>query len=128
MEKKESKTFYVGLKDSIELRRAILSASREIIKCMDSSKKIMSRRADKKRLSNKLKNDLEEIDFLIDKLIEVFPKEKIETWQEKPKITYAKPKKTESTPPKRIMTKKDNQKITDLHEQLLSLEKKLGNL
>jgi len=79
MEKKEEQKFYVGLKDSIELRRAILQASREIIRCMDTSKKIIHRRSEKIRLSKKLKNDIEKIDFLIDKLTELFPKEKIET-------------------------------------------------
>lgn len=109
MVKKESEeeVFYIGIKDPIGMRRAILESSKDIVQYLQRAERFKAVRAEKTEQILKLKGISKELQSLMRKLKIVFPKTKLRLslYERQQKI-----KKEEETE-KRKKTEKKKEKV-----------------
>jgi hypothetical protein len=104
--------FYVGIKESEELRKIILESSKGIIKSLQNYEEYQLIKNKKEAYIQKLKEDIEEIDRISKKLKDIMPKEEKETKERK----------------KRKRKKNGGYNIKDLNEELSDIEAKISKL
>ena len=139
---KQEEIFYVGIKDPIEARRNILESTKDSIQILQRLAKFKALRAEKSAVINRLREDLRELNKLVNRLRTELPKtklrvrleehEKLEASKEYAEKTVAEitarkallaSKKKEAEKPKKEMTE-----IEKLESELGNIEQKLKNL
>jgi hypothetical protein len=123
MEKQED--FFVGIYDPVDVRRAILESSKEIISSLQSYEKLEKLRYEKLANINKMKTIMKELDLLITKLKTKLPKSYLrkagEMEQDKKEMVYSnRTQKTKTTASPSLSSDLDR-----LEEQMRGIEKEL---
>lgn len=114
----EKKDLFVGIRNSNELRRNILEASKSAISCMKIHQKITHLHTNKIKLKKRLKDDIIELKILLLKLDKIMPKSFGDVV-------------IDDVTPKKIIEKPidlDKKEIDVLHKQLKAIEERLSQL
>ena len=77
--KGEEETFYVGIKDPIEIRRSILESSKDIVQYLQRAERFKAIRAEKAEQLAKLKETVRELQSLVRKIRAALPRTKLRT-------------------------------------------------
>ena len=126
MAKKEEDPLFVGITSGDDLRKNILECSKDILESLKDYERFRSKREEKLRLIQKLKDDLKQISRLVGKVKTSLPTVK-ETGIKKPVAKKAeKPIKKEI--PIKVEKPREKTEIEKLEAELDDIEKKLRSL
>ena len=127
---KEEQMFYVGIKEPVELRKAILESIKGVLQSLKKYEELRPIREEKIRLVLQLKGEIREINNLVTKLKTELPKTEVGILQKEapeamPKAESESKKKAVKTikpaPKKEIPTE-----LEKLEAELSSIESKLS--
>ncbi len=120
---KSEESFFVGIRDSSELRKDILTTSKQVIVSLKRYENFKLLRSEKVKLMFELRKTLKELDFLNQKLRKALPKTNI-------RAAYEKTQKNVSVESVRQVSRKKKQfsELEKLEQQLLSVESKIKRL
>ena len=121
------KEYFVGIKNSNDLRRNLLESSKSVIMSLENFERIKQIEIEKAELKNKLKNDVKEIKMLFSKLENLMPEEVVQGISKK-ENKIEKPvqnKQISKRTPKNDFEEKEIQK---LHKHLSMIEERLSKL
>jgi len=144
-EKEKEESFYVGIKDPIEMRRSILESSKELVEYMQRSERFKSIRAEKTEHIEKLKSTIKELKKLVKKAKVALPKTKLRTMlherekrlkmeqsaKEKAELKKTKIKaavKEEKKIVEKVEEKKEMTELEKLESELSEIEGRLSRL
>ena len=121
--KKENELFFVGINDPADLRREILLSTKNAIQFLKKNEELSELRILKVNSIMNYKNDIKEINSLINKLKEKFPKAKVRIKSE------TRPKEELKIIKQNIIQKKKkSSELEKLELELSDIEKKIGRL
>lgn len=115
--KLQRKEYYVGIKDSKEIRRSMLESSKLIVLSMQSHQKIAKIRKDKQNLKEKLREDAKELKMLFSRLEKLMPEH---AFEDTAAVKAEKPQ-----PQKMIKKDPAQNEIDRLHAHLSIIESRL---
>lgn len=133
LEKKEE-VFFVGVKDPIGMRRAVLESSKDVVQSLQRFEKFTAARKKKRESIEQLKSIVQEAVGLVNKLKRNMPSGGLRMKPvEKPKPVPAAPKKlkkpeTKQQPQKPLHKSKEMGELEKLETELSDIESKLGSL
>ncbi len=120
--KKEKELFFVGLSNPTSLRREILLSTKNAIQFLKKNEELKDSRIQKIEKIMEFKNDMKEINALMNRLKDKLPKAKV-------RVRESPIKKTIHRTGEKIKTK--TRKVSELEKletELGDIEKKLGRL
>ena len=121
----EDESYFVSIKNPLELRKHLLESSKKSIRCLQNYQRILLIREKKQKELSELHNTLKELAYLNKKFNEKLPKYSSELLHEKkaeePKLEK-RPKPTASKPVK------EKTELEKLEDSLSSIEGKLNSL
>ncbi len=128
---KEEEPIYVGIENPIEVRRALLESSKELIHILQANDKFKVRKAKKQLLVMKLKQNMKETHHLIAQLRTLMPKIKLSTLPRKVKVEV--PQARAEVIPQKVaipkpMHKPKMNEAEKLELELKEIEEKLSRL
>jgi chromosome segregation ATPase len=128
----EEETYYVGVKNPVEVRKTVLEASKELVEALHRYEKFKEIRDEKNTEIAKLKSSVKEINKLVGKLKSALPKSKISVskkkkpeQKQKDKTSTSKKKNKEEI---KEVPKKKLTEIDKLESELEDIESKLNSL
>ena len=130
---KKEEPFFVGIKDPIGARRAVLESSKDVVQSLQRFEKFTVARKKKREHVEKLKGVVKEAVSLINKLKKNLPTTGLRmapVQKPKPKPEHHKKvvKKAPKPQPKLALKPKEMGELEKLESELGDIESKLGNL
>jgi hypothetical protein len=117
--------FFVGLHNSLDVRRNILESSRDMIHTLQSYQKISEVREEKFRRVQQFKTVMEELKLLTNKLNKALPKVQIKEVETRAKETF---EKKQRAPKVEVSSKSSISDLEKLEEELSKIEGRLSRL
>jgi len=117
--------FFVGLHNSIDVRRNILESSRDMIHTLQSYQKISEIRAEKFKRIEQFKTVMEELKLLTNKLNKALPKVQVKEVEIRAKETFDKKPRLSKAD---VLSKSSISDLEKLEEELSKIEGRLSRL
>lgn len=127
MKTQEKPSFYVGIKNSKELRRNLLEASKSVINSMQKQQRVTQIRLEKNRLNAKLREDVKELKMLFSKLEKTLPEHVFENSQKTDAKRQSK-KPSLQKPTSNQNVYESEKEIDNINSQLEMIEQRLKNI
>lgn len=127
MEKsKDENLFYVEIPEPVAVRRETLLSTRNAIQFLKKNEELKDIRIQKIEKIMEYKNDIKEINVLINRLKEKLPKAKLRIKKDIPVVSQVKKEKKKTGEKKE--RKKETSELDKLESELGQIERKLGRL
>jgi hypothetical protein len=119
--------FYVGIKTPKQLRKMLLTGSKNILEILKNSQELLDLRKEKLFVIDVLSQELAELNLLLEKLNEKFPKELLDDAPVRPVIPHHEKKKAPTLPDLKITEEPSDAlgELEKIESALASVEEKL---